>query len=216
MNDTLFSRQESPYSAKIKICGLSRLCDIAYVNEARPDFCGFILDVPKSRRNISFSQLSALRERLDDSIVPVGVFVNAAADTILPLVKNGTIRAVQLHGSESPNFIRHLKEALDVPIIKAFPVTNAERLREAEQSPADLILLDHGAGGTGQCFDWSLAAAVRRPYLLAGGLGPGNVNAAITALTPWGVDMSSGVETDGKKDREKILAAVAAVRRNDT
>ena len=90
-----------------------------------------------------------------------------------------------------------------------------ESIRQAEKSPADLILLDNGAGGTGTVFDWSLLRHIKRPYFLAGGLGPHNLTEAIKTVHPWGVDMSSGVETDVAKDKEKILAAVAAVRRTE-
>lgn len=198
---------------RIKICGLTRPCDIDFVNEARPDFCGFVLNVPKSPRNISITRLYELRRRLADPITPVGVFVNEPPDRILPLARERILGAIQLHGSESPAYIRVLKQQTSLPVIKAFRVSCPEDLREAEESPADWILLDNGSGGTGQSFDWSLLAGFKRPYILAGGLGPENLAEAIKVLSPWGVDMSSGVEHEGYKDREKILAAVAAVRR---
>ena len=194
--------------SKIKICGLTRPCDIDFVNEAKPDFCGFILGVPKSRRNLSISTLYALRERLDASVKPVGVFVDAPMEMILPLAADGTLAAIQLHGHESEEYIRQLKEQTSVPIFRAFRVTDRESLIPALQSPADFILLDHGAGGTGKTFDWSVLEGVTRPYILAGGLGPDNLESAVSMLHPWGVDMSSGVETDGVKDREKIFRAV--------
>ena len=194
--------------SKIKICGMPRPCDIDFVNEAKPDFCGFILGVPKSRRNISLSTLYALRERLNASVKPVGVIVDAPMEMILPLAADGTLAAIQLHGHESEEYIRQLKEQTSVPIFRAFRVTDRESLIPALQSPADLILLDHGAGGTGETFDWSVLEGITRPYILAGGLGPDNLESAISTLHPWGVDMSSGVETDGIKDREKIFKAV--------
>ena len=198
---------------KIKICGLSRPCDIDYVNEARPDFCGFVLGAPKSPRNIPLSRLYELRPRLDSAIIPVGIFVNNPLEQILPPANDQMLGAVQLHGSESPDYIRALKKELSIPVIKAFRVTGPESLREAEESPADWILLDNGTGGTGRAFDWSLLKDMKRPYILAGGLGPENLAKSIQTLHPWGVDMSSGVESGGFKDKEKILAAVAAVRR---
>ena len=194
--------------SKIKICGLTRPCDIEFINEAKPDFCGFILGVPKSRRNISISTLRSLRERLDETVKPVGVFVDAPMELILPLAADGTLAAIQLHGHETEDYIRQLKEKTSVPIFRAFRVTDRESLVPALQSSADLILLDHGAGGTGKTFDWSVLEGVTRPYILAGGLGPDNLESAISTLHPWGVDMSSGVETDGVKDREKIRKAV--------
>lgn len=198
---------------KIKICGLSRPADIGWVNEARPDYCGFIVNVAKSKRNITPSVLRSLRSRLDETIVPVGVFVNEPRDTIISLVRDHTLSAVQLHGSEDETYITNLKKEIDVPIIKAFRVTSAKSIRQAEESGADLILLDNGGGGTGLTFDWRLLNNIKRPYFLAGGLGPHNLEEAVKMIRPWGVDMSSGVETDGIKDKEKILAAVAAVRR---
>ena len=139
--------------SKIKICGLTRPCDIEFINEAKPDFCGFILGVPKSRRNISISTLRSLRERLDETVKPVGVFVDAPMELILPLAADGTLAAIQLHGHETEDYIRQLKEKTSVPIFRAFRVTNRESLVPAFQSSADLILLDHGAGGTGKTFD---------------------------------------------------------------
>lgn len=194
--------------SKIKICGLTRLCDIDFVNEAKPDFCGFILGFPKSRRCVSRQTLYTLRERLHEAVQPVGVFVNAPVEMILPLAADGTLSAIQLHGQETEDYIHRLKEQTSVPIFRAFQVTDRESLSPALESPADVILLDHGAGGTGQTFDWSLLNDVARPYILAGGLGPDNLKSAISTLHPWGVDMSSGVETNGFKDREKIWKAV--------
>lgn len=198
---------------KIKICGLSRPTDIEWVNEAQPDYCGFIINVAKSKRNITPSVLCSLRSRLDETIIPVGVFVDEPQDTIISLVCDHTLSAVQLHGSEDETYIANLKKEIDVPVIKAFKASSRESLRQAEESGADLILLDNGGGGTGVTFDWRLLNNIQRPYFLAGGLGPHNLEEAVKMVRPWGVDMSSGVETDGIKDKEKILAAVAAVRR---
>lgn len=194
--------------SKIKICGLTRPCDIDFVNEAKPDFCGFILGFPKSRRCISRKTLYALRERLHEAVQPVGVFVDAPMEMILPLAADGTLSAIQLHGHESEDYIHQLKEHTSIPIFRAFQVTDHTSLNPALKSPADVILLDHGGGGTGRVFDWSVLDGVTRPYILAGGLGPDNLEAAISALHPWGVDMSSGVEINGVKDREKIWEAV--------
>ena len=200
---------------KIKICGLSRPCDIDYVNEAKPDFCGFIIGVPKSRRNVTAEQVRLLRKSLRPGIQAVGVFVDAPLDLIAGLVRDGALDLVQLHGQEDEAYIAALRGRISVPIIKAFSVRTREDVDRAEQSAADHILLDHGAGGTGKTFDWSLLTGVARPYILAGGLTPENLPEAIKGLRPWAVDLSSGVETDGKKDRSKILAAVRAVRNMD-
>lgn len=198
---------------RIKICGLSRMEDIDYVNEARPDYCGFVIGVPASRRNVTVTQLARLRERLSEQICPVGVFVNAEPELIAELLNDGRIDVAQLHGSEDETYIARLRDLTDKPLIKAFSVQNLSDLETAEKSSADLVLLDHGKGGTGASFEWELLKHwKKRPYILAGGLDAGNIPEAVSEYHPYAVDLSSSVETGGKKDREKILAAVAAVR----
>ena len=198
---------------KIKICGLQRPEDILFVNEARPDFAGFIIDVPKSRRNVPQEKVRELTALLSPEILPVGVFVNAPMETILSLVTDGTLKAVQLHGQESQSYLEELKKQVAVPLIRAFSIRSPEDLTEAEKSPADFVLLDNGAGGTGETFDWSLLSSFDRPFFLAGGLRLENITEAVSRFHPYALDLSSGVETDGYKDKEKIIAAVAAVRR---
>ena len=198
---------------KIKICGLRRVEDILFVNEARPDFAGFIINVPKSRRNVSPEKVRELTASLSPEILPVGVFVNAPMETILSLVKDGTLKAVQLHGQESQSYLTELKKQVSVPVIRAFSIHSSTDLEKAQKSPADFVLLDNGAGGTGTAFDWSLFTSFDRPFFLAGGLRPDNIAEAISHFPPYALDLSSGVETDGYKDKEKIIAAVAAVRR---
>ena len=109
--------------------------------------------------------------------------------------------------------LEELKKQVAVPLIRAFSIRSPEDLTEAEKSPADFVLLDNGAGGTGAAFDWSLFTSFDRPFFLAGGLRPDNITKAISRFHPYALDLSSGVETDGYKDKEKIIAAVAAVRR---
>ncbi len=196
---------------KIKICGLSRLCDISYVNEAQPDYCGFIINVPKSRRNISVSQLASLRSQLKDTILPVGVFVNEPLSQVAELLNQGLISLAQLHGDEDEAYLQALRRLTSAPIIKAFTLSSPEDAMKANASSADYILADSGAG-SGRTFDWSLLKHLRRPYILAGGLTPANIPQAIQELHPWAIDLSSGVESQGVKDREKIREAVAACR----
>lgn len=197
---------------KIKICGLKRPEDIDYVNEAGPDYCGFIINVPGSPRTLPPSAVQRLCRRLKEGIKPVGVFVNALPEEILDLALNGTIKVIQLHGRENDAFIERIKALTSLPVIKAYSVSDRDDLLKAAESPADYILLDHGAGGTGKSFEWSLLTDFNRPYFLAGGLTPENLPEAVKRFHPFAVDLSSGVETDGYKDREKILAAMAAVR----
>lgn len=195
---------------KIKICGLTRPCDIRFVNEARPDFAGFVINFLKSRRTVSPQQAKELREQLDGGIVPVGVFVNEDVDTVAELLNCGVISMAQLHGQEDEAYIARLRERADAELIQAITVRSASDLARAAASSADYILLDNGTG-TGKTFDWSLIGKIARPWFLAGGLTPGNL-ARACARKPFAVDLSSGVETDGYKDREKILAAVEIVR----
>lgn len=196
---------------EIKICGLSRECDIAYVNEAGPDYIGFILHFPKSRRNIPVERAAALRQALKPGIRAVGVFVNQPEDAVLDAAESIRLDAIQLHGQEDAAYIARLRERTALPIWKAYKVRSAKDLAAALDSTADEILLDNGYG-TGETFDWALIGGVTRPFLLAGGLTPENIPEAIARLRPKMVDISSGVETDGVKDREKILAAVRAAK----
>ena len=197
---------------KIKICGLCRPADIDYVNAALPDYGGFVF-YEKSRRNVTPGQAAILREKLMPGIVPVGVFVDAKPRRIKELYDSGVIDIVQLHGGEDDRFIENLRNLLPgVGIWKAFGVRSAMDLAAAKASNADMVLLDNGCG-TGQCFDWSLAANLGRPLILAGGLTPENMSEAIRSFRPFAVDISSGVETEKGKNRAKILAAVEKVRK---
>ncbi len=199
---------------RIKVCGLKRREDIESVNLAKPDFCGFIVEFEKSSRCVSRELLQELTRDLDREIVPVGVFVDADPQLPAQLAGEGVIRMIQLHGQEDEAYIRTLRELTggSVPLIKAFSVRTAEDLQRAGASSADHILLDQGSGGSGKTFDWSLAEGFDRPFFLAGGLGPANLAEAIEWLSPWAVDLSSSLETDGLKDREKIIEAVKIVR----
>lgn len=197
---------------KIKICGLTHPYDIHYVNEAKPDFCGFVINVPSSRRNASPDAVRALVRELDKSVLPVGVFVNSPPELVAGLLEEGTIEMAQLHGSEDETYIRALRKRTSKPIIQAFRMDCIAAAERAALSSADFVLLDSG-GGTGKAFDWSLAQRVGRPFFLAGGLTPETIPGAIRTLFPFAVDLSSGVETDGRKDRAKILAAVQTVRK---
>ena len=204
---------------KIKICGLCRPCDVEYVNQAQPDWCGFVINFPKSHRNVTPEQARELRAGLSRHIRPVGVFVDSPAEEVAALLDDGTLAAAQLHGHEDETYIARLRSLTrghpmwsGYEIWKAFQVRGPADLEAANTSAADMVLLDNGYG-TGETFDWSLAGGVKRPFLLAGGLTPENIPDAVRQLRPYGLDLSSGVETDRKKDPEKILAAVAAARK---
>ena len=198
---------------KIKLCGLTRPCDIEAANDLHPDYIGFVFD-PKSRRYITEEQAAKLKRRLDPNIKAVGVFVNGCPETVAALLNNGPIDMAQLHGSESEEYIHRLRTLTEKAILKAFRIETERDIAAAQASSADLVLLDSGAG-TGMTFDWNLIRRIQRPYLLAGGLDPDNVISAIQALHPYGVDVSSGIETGGLKDKNKMAAFVAAVRKED-
>ena len=199
---------------KIKICGLYRPEDISYVNQAKPDWCGFIINFPRSHRSLTPDQVRELRKGLDSAVIPVGVFVDQPLEDAAALLNDGTISIAQLHGREDPAYIAALRASVPgCTIWKAFKVRTPENLLAANASPADMVILDNGYG-TGETFDWSLAGGVTRPYLLAGGLTSENIPDAIAQLHPFGLDISSGVETDKKNVLNQIKAAVHAARKD--
>ena len=198
---------------KIKICGLRRREDILAVNEAKPDYCGFIIEFPKSFRSITADKVRELVKDLAPEIQAVGVFVNAPVELVSGFLNEGTLALAQLHGQENEVYIRELKKLTDKPLIKAFSVKTREDIEKALQSPADYILLDQGSGGTGMTFDWSLIPKIKRSFFLAGGIGAGNLEQAIREIRPYAVDLSSSVETDKWKDPEKIRNVVDIVRK---
>jgi phosphoribosylanthranilate isomerase len=216
--------------AKIKICGLFREADIEFANEAGPDFIGFVF--AESRRRVSPGEAARLRSRLREGIVPVGVFVNAPAEEIAALYRDGLIAVAQLHGEEDAAYIRRLKTLSaaggqpPVPVIKTLRVTGPVEAAALEAPAADYLLLDSGSG-SGQAFDWTLLAnwnaAVGNkvkaehdrenalPWFLAGGISLENIGRALS-YRPFGIDVSSGAETGGVKDREKMIALVRRAR----
>lgn len=200
---------------KIKLCGLTRPCDIEAVNELQPDYIGFVF-AKKSRRYVSPEKAEELKAMLAPGIQAVGVFVNEEPEQIAALLEAGTIDVAQLHGQESETEIRRLRELTDHPLIQAFRIDTEQDVERANASTADYVLLDSGAGGTGTVFDWNLLRAIRRPYFLAGGLDTENLGTVKAKLNPYGVDVSSGIETGGYKDKEKMTAFVAAARKEDT
>lgn len=199
---------------KIKFCGLSCLEDIEAVNTLLPDYIGFVF-VPQSRRYVTPETAEKLRVRLNPQIQAVGVFLNEKPEMMAELANQNIIHMIQLHGQETEQTIKFLRSLTSAPIIQAFTIQDADDLNRAEASSADLILLDSGAG-TGTVFDWSLIRrSIKRPFFLAGGLNPKNVTAAIQTLSPYGVDVSSGIETDRRKDKYKMAAFTAAVRKEE-
>lgn len=202
---------------KIKICGLMRSKDIEYVNEFMPDYIGFVF--AKSKRQIDFDTAKRLKEKLDKSIKTVGVFVDEDIETIAQIVNEGVIELVQLHGSEDESYILNLRQKLksDIGIIKAVRVNSLnnnilkDNLLNKISTNADFVLLDSGAG-SGEVFDWDKKIVCNKPVFLAGGLNEYNVSEAIKKIQPFAVDVSSGVETAGFKDIEKIRSFIKKVK----
>jgi phosphoribosylanthranilate isomerase len=209
---------------KIKICGISREEDIEYINEARPDYTGFVF--AESRRKVTPAQAARLRQRLAEEIAAVGVFVDAPIDEIVGLCRDGIISLVQLHGTENDAYIERLKEVdSSVPVIKVIKSMELERivLTEASKTIApgtDYYLIDSGAG-SGKTFDWDLMRtgtpcaswleSSGKRWFLAGGITPENIEQAME-LNPFAIDVSGGAETNGIKDRNKVVQLTAMVR----
>ncbi len=195
---------------KVKICGLRTTEDIRIVNHYKPDYAGMIL-TPGFSRSVTHAQAKRLRRELNTAIPLVGVFVDSDLSFMRSFFEEGIIDIAQLHGQEDVQLIRALKEATGKAVWKAFSMEKTPDTKKIEASPADRVLLDAGKGA-GQTFDWSKAKAVKRSYMLAGGLTPDNVSRAIASTHPYGVDVSSGVETDGKKDEKKVRAFIRRAR----
>ncbi len=199
---------------KIKICGLTRLQDVVIANHLKLDYVGFVF--AKSRRQVSPEGAKMLKEMLHPAILAVGVFVNHPVDEVIQLVEAGTIDVVQLHGGEEETVVQAIKSRCPhTPVIKAISVSAAEDVLAWQSSQADFLLLDNGAGGTGQTFDWGVLSqleGLQKPYFLAGGLNPDNVAQAV-GYAPYGVDVSGGVERQGSKDSDKMYQFVENVRR---
>ena len=196
---------------RIKLCGLQSLNDVIAANAVQPDYIGFVF-AKTSKRFITPQTAEELRKKLDRKIVAVGVFVNEPVEVVAELLNKGIIDMAQLHGNESEEYIHSLRFRTGGELIKAFSIKTREDVEKAKKSSADYILLDHGKGGTGESFDWSLIRNMDRPYFLAGGLNAENVEQAILQTHPFAVDISSGVETDGVKDPKKITECIRRIR----
>ena len=211
--------EEEVYSPLIKICGLSRKEDIEIVNEVGVDYAGFVINYPDSHRNVSPAKAYELASGLDKSIRSVGVFVNQPFDLVAEMLNYGAIDVAQLHGDEDESYIDVLKAmAPEGEIWKCCKIKPElandkalEILRESERSLADVVLLDSGYGA-GLTFDHSLIGRYKRPFFIAGGINAHNVSAVVAELRPYGIDVSSGVETDNMKDPDKIKEFVRLAR----
>lgn len=195
---------------QVKICGLTRPEDIRAVNQARPDYAGFVVEVPTSRRSVTVQQLRQLAAGLEKGIQPVGVFVDAPVEQVADLLNDGTIAVAQLHGAEDAAYLSALRAHTQGAIWQAFRVRTREDLWGAQRSSADMILLDAGAG-SGKVFDWDWLDGIHRPFVLAGGLCEQNIPQAMETGAIC-LDLSSGAETAGTKDAAKIARIVSKIK----
>ena len=211
------------YTPKVKMCGISKVETIPAVVEAKPDYMGLVF--APSKRQVTVEQAEILVEELhkqcinhyDTKVVKtVGVFVNETLDNLVRIADTANLDAVQLHGDEDETFIQSLKERTNVEVWKAIQIRSAADVEEWIDSSADMLLFDaynkDERGGTGEVFDWSSLDAFERPFMLAGGIDSTNVARAIRTVRPYGIDTSSGIETNGVKDDEKITAFTKIVK----
>ena len=193
----------------VKLCGLMSRGDMGMALDARADMVGMVLSAGY-RRSVPLDEAKAMAAMAEGRATSVGVFVDEPIGRVVSVAQAAGIHMIQLHGSEGPDYISRIKEATGLPVIKSFrPVDPG-----IGDSPADLVLIDPGAG-SGEGFDYSSAGGIRRRFILAGGLAPDNVARAIAAAHPYAVDTSSGTEVDGFKDKERMGAFVEAVRSQD-
>ena len=218
------------YTPKVKMCGISKVETIPAVVEAKPDYMGLVF--APSKRQVTVDQAKTLVEELhrgyaqkygsdtehdkNDTIKTVGVFVNETVDNLVTIANEANLDAVQLHGDEDETFIQSLKERTNVEVWKAIQIRTAADTEKWIDSSAEMLLFDayhkDERGGTGEVFDWSSLDAFERPFMLAGGIDSTNVARAIRTVRPYGIDISSGIETNGVKDDEKITAFTKIVK----
>jgi phosphoribosylanthranilate isomerase len=191
---------------KVKICGITSLEDALMAVEGGADALGFVF-FEKSPRHIDPEQAARIIAEIPPFVQVVGLFVNAELDFVNQTADSCRLDIVQLHGDETPSYCDLVRRR----VMKAFRVRGMESLAAMAQYKVSAFLLDayspNSYGGTGACFDWdcAIAAKGRVPIILAGGLDPDNVASAVAKVAPYGVDVSSGVESSpGRKDPEKV------------
>lgn len=201
---------------KIKMCGLRRPDDIIYANEYLPDYIGFVF--AESRRKVSGEEAKNLGAQLDPFIKKVGVFVNEPVRSLITISKQAGLDIIQLHGDEGEEYIKEVKHETGKELWKAVRVRMVKDIQEAQRLPADKLLLDsfseESYGGTGKVMDFAVLdqADIRKPYFIAGGLTVENLPEILKKAEPYGIDISSGIEIEGVKDREKMLKVIQCVR----
>lgn len=199
---------------KIKICGLSRIEDIKFINEFLPDYAGFIF-AEKSRRKVNIDNAKKMKSILNENIKSIGVFVDESHEVIKEIADMNLIDLIQLHGNESNDYIIELKKEISLPVIKAYKA-DINLKNKIEKSCCDYVLIDSYSqekfGGTGSVFDWGLIPDMNKKLFLAGGLNINNIEDAIKTVKPYCVDINSGVETNGIKDRKKIQDIILKIK----
>ena len=211
------------YTPKVKMCGISKVETIPAIVDAKPDYMGLVF--APSKRQVTVEQAKILVEELhkqyavrynSETIKTVGVFVNETVENLLKIAEEVKLDVIQLHGDEDESFIQILKEQSNVEVWKAVQVRSAADAEKWIDSSADMLLFDayhkDERGGTGEVFDWSSLDEFERPFMLAGGIDSTNVARAIRTVRPYGIDISSGIETEGVKDDEKMKAFTNIVR----
>lgn len=196
---------------KVKMCGMKRVEDIAYANEVRPDAIGYIF-FSKSKRYVTGEQAKELDQKLDQNILSVGVFVNETIDKVVEIAKKVPLDVIQLHGDEDKDYIEQLKQKTDRQIWKAVRVKETNDIKQAEDLPVDKLLLDTFTkekdmyGGTGKVMNYDLIPkeGISKPFFIAGGLHSKNLKEITEKVHPYGIDISSGIETNGCKDLTKM------------
>ena len=211
------------YTPKVKMCGISKVETIPAIVDAKPDYMGLVF--APSKRQVTVEQAKILIEELHKQCInhydikvvkTVGVFVNETLDNLVRIADTANLDAVQLHGDEDEAFIQSLKERTNVEVWKAIQIRTAADTEKWIDSSAEMLLFDayhkDERGGTGEVFDWSSLDAFERPFMLAGGIDSTNVARAIRTVRPYGIDISSGIETNGVKDDEEITAFTKIVK----
>ncbi len=205
---------------KVKICGITNSMEIGFLNKYMPDYAGFVF--AKSRRQVTPEQALKLGAGLSSGVRKVGVFVNHEVKLAARIAKQTGLDVLQLHGEEDKNYIDQLRPLLKqgVEIWKALRIDALHMPEPGMLSRLDIdrLLVDTyiagTSGGTGQCFDWGLLVKLESawPIVLAGGLTPENAGQAVRQASPYAADTSSGVESEGIKDEQKLRAFIEAVR----
>lgn len=196
--------------SKIKFCGIQTTTDLPCINQLAPDYIGMVF-AKNSRRFVTIAEARQISQTLNPSIKKVGVFVNAPEELIRQIVAEKLIDLIQLHGQEDELTIQHYQTTFHLPVIKAFSVQTPQDVLAASQSTADYLLFDYQQAGSGQSFDWRLIQQVNRPYFLAGGIQQENLKAAL-AFKPYAIDLSSGIESNGIKNNQKMQTIMKMMR----